>query len=96
MNWEYVRISPRRSWHVVLTPTRMFDTYRTLCGRTVVSRDITGELPGDQKTCERCLLVSVRRTDHANDEPEELPETKTDPAGEDDPAMPFEPTVTSP
>ena len=41
----YVRIV---SWHVVLTPTRAFDTYRTLCGRTVVTK---------------CLRISIRRTD---------------------------------
>lgn len=53
----YVRI---RSWHVVLTPTRMFDTYRTLCGRTVVTKDTRDELPAE-RSCESCLRINERR-----------------------------------
>ena len=55
----YVRI---RSWHVVLTPTRMFDTYRTLCGRTVTTRDTRDELPA-ARSCESCLRINERRGD---------------------------------
>ena len=56
---KYVRI---RSWHVVLTPTRAFDTYRTYCGRTVTTRDTSADLPLDEKSCETCLRLT-RSTD---------------------------------
>ena len=55
----YVRI---RSWHVVLTHTRGFDTYRTLCGRTVVTKDTRDELPAE-KSCETCLRSVARRAE---------------------------------
>lgn len=54
MNW--VRI---RSWHSVLTPTRAFDTYRTRCGRTVVTKDVRDDLPAE-KSCESCLRILAR------------------------------------
>ena len=55
----YVRIV---SWHVVLTPTRAFDTYRTLCGRTVVTKDVRDTLPAE-RSCESCLRISIRKVD---------------------------------
>ena len=54
---KWVRI---RSWHIVLTHTRAFDTYRTLCGRTVTTTDTRDDLPGDEKSCESCLRHVVR------------------------------------
>lgn len=54
---KYVRI---RSWHVILTPTRAFDTYRTRCGRTVTTTAVTNELPLDEKSCETCLRLDER------------------------------------
>lgn len=58
---SWVRISPRRSWHAVRTPTRMVNAYRTLCGRTVVTLDAPAdELPGDEKSCERCAVIAVK------------------------------------
>lgn len=51
----YVKI---RSWHVVLTHTRGFDTYRTLCGRTVTTTDVRRDLPGE-RSCESCLRIAV-------------------------------------
>lgn len=55
----YVRI---RSWHLVRTPTRMFDTYITLCGRMVTTTDTRHELPAE-RSCETCLRIQTRRTD---------------------------------
>jgi hypothetical protein len=58
-----------RSWHVVLTPTRMFDTYRTRCGRTVVTKDTRDDLPMGERSCETCLRLAVRAEESpANDE----------------------------
>lgn len=57
MNGDWVRI---RSWHIVRTPTRMFDTYRTRCGRTVVTKDVRSEFPQDEKSCESCLRIQAR------------------------------------
>lgn len=61
MDDRYVLI---RSWHVVRTPTRMFDTYRTLCGRTAVTKDVRDVLPAG-KSCENCLRIVKRRDDPA-------------------------------
>ena len=55
---KYVR---SRSWHVVLTPTRMFHTYRTLCGRTLVTRATSPTLPLGDKSCETCLRMDASR-----------------------------------
>ena len=51
-----------RSWHRILTPTRMFDTYRTYCGRTIVGNPLP-ELPLDEKSCETCLRLVAREED---------------------------------
>lgn len=50
------------SWHAIATPTRMFDTYKTLCGRRATSTDIRDELPSE-KTCESCLRIYTRKAD---------------------------------
>jgi len=55
-----------RSWHVVLTPTRMFDTYRTLCGRTATGQTVT-ILPAG-KSCETCARIALRAADRPEDD----------------------------
>jgi hypothetical protein len=54
---KYVRI---RSWHLILNPTRMFDTYRTRCGRTVTTKDGRHELPANEKSCETCYRQEAK------------------------------------
>jgi hypothetical protein len=54
----WVRI---RSMHAILTPTRVPDTYRTLCGRKATG-DTWAKL-GDAKSCESCLRIVARRAD---------------------------------
>lgn len=58
MDIEWVRI---RSWHAVLTPTRLPSTYKTLCGRRGSGDTVTG-LPAG-KSCESCLRIVARRAD---------------------------------
>jgi hypothetical protein len=48
-----------RSWHEVRNPTRVPDTYVTLCGRRA-SGPTLAEFPGDEKTCETCLRIGER------------------------------------
>lgn len=57
----YVQI---RSWHIILTPTRVPNTYTTLCGRRASGRTAT-ELPGTGKTCETCLRLARMAGDKA-------------------------------
>jgi hypothetical protein len=52
-----------RSWHVVLTPTRAFNTYRTLCGRTVTTTEPRPSLELGEKSCETCLRIWAVRGD---------------------------------
>lgn len=47
------------SWHVVKTPTRAFNTYRTLCGLTVETLDIRPELDLSERSCETCLRLNA-------------------------------------
>jgi hypothetical protein len=56
----YVRI---RSWHVVLMPTRAFDTYRTRCGRTVTTKDARDSLPLGDPSCETCIRLTLHDED---------------------------------
>jgi len=49
-----------RSWHEVRTPTRVPNTYITLCGRQA-SGETRDVFPGDEKTCESCYRVATRR-----------------------------------
>lgn len=64
---QYVRRRPGLSWHVVLTHTRAFNGWRTLCGRSVVMDDAAAldTLPGDERTCERCAVIAVKLDDPA-------------------------------
>lgn len=57
MDIEWVRIV---SAHIVLTPTRMFNTYKTLCGRRA-SGD-TYDTPPAGKSCESCLRIFAKRS----------------------------------
>lgn len=53
---RFIRI---RSWHIIRTPTRMPDTYVTLCGKRATgkpARDFSNE-----KTCETCMRIDVAR-----------------------------------
>lgn len=58
---EWVRIV---SWHAVLTPTRVPETYRTRCGRTVRNAETSDDLPAG-KSCETCLRIVARQADKA-------------------------------
>lgn len=54
MTGKYVQIRPELSWHVVRTPTRMFDTYVTACGRRA-----TGKPSDDydwKRVCGSCFI----------------------------------------
>jgi hypothetical protein len=64
MRGTYVKIA---SWHVILTPTRVPETYRTLCGRTVTTRETKDELPLDEKSCEICLRLAAGKVYLATD-----------------------------
>jgi hypothetical protein len=50
-----------RSWHGVLTPTRVPNSYRTLCGRTAHGTP-ADDLPAG-KSCESCLRIIARKAD---------------------------------
>ena len=58
-DWKYVQL---RSWHVVLTPTRAINGYRTLCGRNA-SGPTVNKLPAG-RSCETCLRIATRRSDY--------------------------------
>lgn len=58
---SYVRI---RSWHIVLTPTRAINTYRTLCNRNGQGPTVS-DLPLDEKSCETCLRMARRQDDQS-------------------------------
>jgi hypothetical protein len=49
-----------RSWHAIRTPTRVPDTYVTVCGRMVVALTLRDVLPAGERTCETCLRLIVR------------------------------------
>lgn len=53
---RYVKI---RSWHIVRTPTRAFDTYITLCNRTVTTTETANDF-GDERTCETCFRKNAK------------------------------------
>lgn len=55
--WVFIR-----SWHAVRTPTRMFNTYVTLCGRRATASLTADELPAG-KSCEVCLRIVARQDD---------------------------------
>ena len=59
---QWIKIS---SWHRILTPTRMFDTYRTRCGRTVVGTPVQ-DLPLGEKSSETCLRLVAADADRAD------------------------------
>lgn len=59
---QFARI---HSWHAIRTPTRAFNTYLTVCGRTAVTIDVRDVLPGEERTCETCLRIIVRRDEQA-------------------------------
>lgn len=53
---EWIKI---RSWHIVRTPLRVPDRYKTLCGRS-------GGGPakadyGAESTCESCLRINAKK-----------------------------------
>jgi len=54
--WGWVKI---RSWHAVRTPTRAFDTYVTVCGKTAHGETLD-VFPADEKSCETCLRIQAR------------------------------------
>lgn len=56
MTWVLIR-----SWHAVLTPTRVSGRYRTMCGRTAFAEPVD-DLPAG-KSCETCLRIVARKAD---------------------------------
>lgn len=56
MTWVLIR-----SWHAVLTPTRVPGRHRTVCGRNAFS-DPVDDLPAG-KSCETCLRIVARKAD---------------------------------
>lgn len=54
-DYQWIRI---RSWHVVLTPTRAINGYRTRCGRNASGAPVDA-LPSGEKSCESCLRLVV-------------------------------------
>jgi hypothetical protein len=79
-DYEWVKI---RSWHAVETPTRMFNTYKTMCGQratgTRAEGTLTSDLPGPGKSCERCLK-KIKRQDEAAAKAELAETTMNEPA----------------
>ena len=57
MKGQWVQIV---SWHIVETPTRAFDTFKTLCSRRVTTKDVRDEFPAGEKTCETCLRIAAK------------------------------------
>ena len=53
MDVTWVKI---KSWHVVRTPTRAPDRYRTMCGLNADGPQLD-DRPGGEKTCETCLRL---------------------------------------
>lgn len=52
-----VRFSRSRSWHLMAVA----GTSQTLCGRFVPSSFTSrGQLPGNERTCERCAVIASR------------------------------------
>jgi hypothetical protein len=51
-----------RSWHAVLTPTRVPNTYLAVCGKRGKG-PIVDALPLEDKSCENCLRLIARKTD---------------------------------
>jgi hypothetical protein len=49
----------------------MFNGWVALCGRRIVMDDAAAldELPGNQKTCERCAVLAVKLDDPGEDDP---------------------------
>jgi hypothetical protein len=54
MEGQYIRIV---RWHVIRTPTRMFDTYVTLCGRRASGKPSNDR---DLLLCETCLRIAEK------------------------------------
>jgi hypothetical protein len=50
-----------RSWHTIRTPTRVPNTYLTVCGRMVIALTLRDVLPANERTYETCLRLIVRR-----------------------------------
>jgi len=67
-----------RSWHAIRTPTRAFDTYQTVCGRTAVSTDVRDVLPVNRQTCETCLRIVIRRDEQDAERVKFTPESEDD------------------
>lgn len=53
--WRYA--GGLSSWHIV----RPADPSTILCGRRVKAGERAAEPPGDERTCERCLLIAAKR-----------------------------------
>ena len=55
---EFVHLGYGRAWHIVATPTRLQNGYRTLCGRLIVGYPV-GAVPYGGRTCKRCAKRDV-------------------------------------
>jgi hypothetical protein len=56
---QYVHLRAGLSWHIVATPTRLINGYRTLCGRLVVGYPVDA-LPDGQRMCKRCSTAAEK------------------------------------
>lgn len=61
MDYDYIKI---KSWHIIKTPTRMFDTYITRCGLKAVG-NTANDLPLGEKSCESCFRYTARDAERA-------------------------------
>ena len=62
MNYQYIQI---RSFHIVATPTRQINGYRTLCGRNANGSPVDVLLAA--RSCETCLRLATRAADPEDD-----------------------------
>jgi hypothetical protein len=62
VTYRYYRTKPRRSWHVIAGVDAV--GVHSRCGRSATHPvEAVDVLPGDQRTCERCMVLAVRDGD---------------------------------
>jgi hypothetical protein len=61
---QFARKRPGLSWHTIAFHTRGLDTWKAVCGRTVLD-PIVEVLPWGEPTCNSCLAITTRRDEQA-------------------------------
>jgi hypothetical protein len=61
---QYARKRPGLAFHVIAFHTRGLNTWKALCGRSVVDPAVD-VLPWNEPSCETCLRIQRRRDDPA-------------------------------